>query len=498
MTYVWTEPVGNNTGIIVKNSLAKNNKVPLITVTQNRLSWYTCGPTVYDNSHIGHARAYVSVDIIQRILTDYYNINVVSIMGITDVDDKIVEKALKTNQTVSQVASFYEKEFLDKMDNLNIRKPYALTRVTEHIEDIKRFIKKLIDLEAAYVINGSVYFSMANYNGGKLLVSIDELTPYNENCCQNDKRDFRDFALWKKVSENEPHWNSDWGIGRPGWHIECSAMINTIFSGQLDVHSGGIDLKFPHHENEIAQTSTYFELKDDENWPNYFLHIGHLNINGRKMSKSEKNFIKIEDLLKDYTANNFRMFCLTKNFSSSVDYSTVQMNAAVLIEKKLFDFVAEMETVIKYSENNKRWQSRDFKLFEYFVSSQDNIRDALSNNFDTKKSINVLLSIRNYIYSDIKNIYSKELLCNILSYVKKILNIFGLVLPTCNNINLEYTLLVDTLVDFRKEIKEVSVKNDNKKIILKLCDNLRDVILPNLKIKLCDNKDNNPVWHFIE
>lgn len=239
-----------------------------------------CGPTVYDHSHMGHARTYIGFDVIHRILTDYFGYNVFLAMNITDIDDKIIAKAIEAKSDFKDISRSMETEFFNDCRHLNIRPPNVITRVSEYIPEIKAFIQKIIDNGYAYEQNGSVYFDVVKFSKADDH-SYAKLEPTNigdeEKLKEGEgaltatdaaleKKDKKDFALWKKVKEGEPFWESDWGPGRPGWHIECSAMVHAIFNEfPIDVHSGGADLKFPHHDNEIAQSEAYYGC---DNWIN--------------------------------------------------------------------------------------------------------------------------------------------------------------------------------------------------------------------------------------
>lgn len=229
-------------------------------------------------------------------------------MNITDIDDKIINKAIKENRDYLEISRHYETEFLDDMKRLNVGLPEVITRVSEYVPEIVSFTEGIIKNGYAYVSNGSVYFDVTKYNSdpnhtyAKLeptSVENKELLAEGEGILtqidEKEKRNEKDFALWKKSKEGEPKWQSPWGEGRPGWHIECSAMCASILKGYpIDIHSGGVDLRFPHHDNEIAQSEAYY---DCDNWVNNFWHAGHLHIHGKKMSKSLKNFISIKDIL---------------------------------------------------------------------------------------------------------------------------------------------------------------------------------------------------------
>ena len=254
---------------------------------------------------MGHARSYVSFDILKRIMTDYFGYNVKLVMNITDIDDKIIRKAIEENISFEELSRRYETEFFDDMRRLNVSLPESITRVSEFVPEIVAFIEKIIENGYAYESNGSVYFDVKKYSSepnhtyAKLeptSVNNKEKMAEGEGVLTNsetsEKRVEADFALWKKSKPGEPKWPSKWGEGRPGWHIECSAMAASIFKKYpIDIHTGGVDLRFPHHDNEVAQSEAYYNC---DNWINNFWHTGHLHIAGKKMSKSLKNFITIK------------------------------------------------------------------------------------------------------------------------------------------------------------------------------------------------------------
>ncbi|KAF6030961.1 hypothetical protein EB796_010728 [Bugula neritina] len=306
--FAWTAPPGGETGISIYNFHTRS-KLPLILSNEGNLKWYVCGPTVYDEPHIGHACCYVRFDVIRRILTNIFGINVVYMMNITNIDDKIIEKAKKVGQTTEQLSSHYESRFHQNMHRLNVLKPTVVHRVTDNIQSVIHFIQKLVESGHAYVTDqGSVFFRCDSYSSyGNL--SRMKVLPSEKAVDYDQKMKPQDFVLWKPRKPGEPFWDSPWGEGRPGWHIGCSVLASKVFGENIDIHSGGSDLIFPHHENELAQSNCYHHTNQ---WVNYWIHSGLLSKEGdnEKMSKSLGNIITIPDLLKKYTSNQFRMFCL--------------------------------------------------------------------------------------------------------------------------------------------------------------------------------------------
>lgn len=300
---------------------------------KNLVTWYMCGPTVYDHSHMGHAKTYIQSDILRRIMSDYFGYNVKLCMNITDIDDKIIMRANDRGIKFEELSRQFETEFFKDCESLNIRLPTVITRVSEYVPEIVAFIQKIIDNGYAYESNGSVYFNVHKYSksdnhtyakldpskvGNMEALAEGEGALTAENA-PTEKTNPEDFALWKKAKEGEPRWQSPWGEGRPGWHIECSAMAASIFKEfPIDIHSGGVDLKFPHHDNEIAQSEAYYEC---DNWINNFWHTGHLHIDGLKMSKSLKNFTTIKEMLQTYSARQVRFMFLLHSWHVTMNYS---------------------------------------------------------------------------------------------------------------------------------------------------------------------------------
>nr|XP_025730390.1 probable cysteine--tRNA ligase, mitochondrial isoform X2 [Callorhinus ursinus] len=266
----WLQPAGHDTGVKVYNSLTRR-KEPLIVGSVDAASWYSCGPTVYDHAHLGHACSYVRFDIIRRILTRVFGCNIIMVMGITDVDDKIIHRAAEMNVSPASLANLYEEDFKQDMAALKVLPPTVYLRVTENIPQIISFIEGIIANGHAYpTAQGNVYFDLQSRGDkyGKLVSVVPG--PVGEPV-DSDKRHASDFALWKVAKPQEVFWASPWGKGRPGWHIECSTISSLVFGSQLDIHSGGVDLAFPHHENEIAQCEAFHQCRQ---WGNYFLHSG--------------------------------------------------------------------------------------------------------------------------------------------------------------------------------------------------------------------------------
>lgn len=293
-------------------------KEPFVPQTEKRVTMYACGVTVYDLSHIGHARAMVVFDVIYRYLKAS-GYDVVFVRNYTDIDDKIINRANEESVPFNVIAERYIKEFDTDMASLNVKVPEHTPRATEHIDDMIAMIETLIKKGHAYEVDGDVYFDVSSFKDyGKLSgKDTDSLLSGARVNIDERKRSPLDFALWKKSKTGEPSWDCPWGKGRPGWHIECSVMSKKYLGDTFDIHGGGMDLIFPHHENEIAQA----ECASGKAFARYWIHNGFVNIDKEKMSKSLKNFLTIRDVLKDYPSEVIRLFLLSNHYRSPVDFS---------------------------------------------------------------------------------------------------------------------------------------------------------------------------------
>jgi cysteinyl-tRNA synthetase len=286
---------------------------------------YVCGPTVYNDIHIGNARTFLSFDVIRRYLL-YRGFEVTFVQNITDVDDKIIRKAAEEGVSAEEIAARYTAAFLKAMDDLGVMKPDHQPKATEEIPQMIGMVEQLIEGGHAYAIDGDVYFSVRSFPGyGRLSGrDIDDLLVGARVDVDERKTDPLDFALWKSAKPGEPKWPSPWGEGRPGWHLECSVMSIERLGTAFDIHGGGADLVFPHHENETAQS----EAATGEPFARYWLHGGMLNINAEKMSKSLGNFLVLKDVLADYPADVFRLLCLQTHYRSPLDFSDERLGEA--------------------------------------------------------------------------------------------------------------------------------------------------------------------------
>nr|CAD7256781.1 unnamed protein product [Timema shepardi] len=566
------------------NSLTRQ-KENFVPQDGNRVTWYSCGPTVYDSSHMGHARSYISFDILRRVLSDYFGYDVQYVMNITDIDDKIIKRArqnhlyekyvqenyslqknlsdakkvldlftvtVKTtidldkkcmiekllarmtsaveeleaavksnddtktkeaqkilltesrdplsewldqekgdsitdNSIFAELPRYWEAEFHKDMDALNVLRPNVLTRVSEYIPEIITYIEKIIVQGLAYESNGD------------LCVSEDRLS---------EKRSPNDFALWKRSKKGEPWWNSPWGKGRPGWHIECSVMASAVCGSSMDIHTGGVDLKFPHHDNELAQAEAYF---DNDHWVRYFLHSGHLTIAGCKMSKSLKNFVTIRDALNKHSARQLRLAFLLHSWKDTLDYSINTMDMAIQYEKLLNEFFLTIKDITRSRtckttiDSFQKFTNNDQELYNKLRAAKNSVHNALCDNVDTRTALDALRELIGNvnIYLRDKRVSGQEgnyiLLRDIGTYVTWIFKVFGAIpkedslgLPISGSgqtTNVEEIVMpyLTILAKFRDSVR-IQARQLQATEILKECDRLRDDVLPNVGVRLEDHE----------
>nr|XP_004054781.1 probable cysteine--tRNA ligase, mitochondrial isoform X1 [Gorilla gorilla gorilla] len=513
----WLQPTGRETGVQVYNSLT-GKKEPLIVAHAEAASWYSCGPTVYDHAHLGHACSYVRFDIIRRILTKVFGCSIVMVMGITDVDDKIIKRANEMNISPASLASLYEEDFKQDMAALKVLPPTVYLRVTENIPQIISFIEGIIARGHAYsTAKGNVYFDLKSRGDkyGKLVGVVPG--PVGEPA-DSDKRHASDFALWKAAKPQEVFWASPWGPGRPGWHIECSAIASMVFGSQLDIHSGGIDLAFPHHENEIAQCEVFHQC---EQWGNYFLHSGHLHTKGKeeKMSKSLKNYITIKDFLKTFSPDVFRFFCLRSSYRSAIDYSDSAMLQA---QQLLLGLGSFLEDARAYMKGQLACGSiREAMLWERLSSTKRAVKAALADDFDTPRVVDAILGLAHHGNGQLRASLkepggprSPAVFGAIISYFEQFFETVGISLANQQYVSgdsSEATLhgVVDELVRFRQKVRQFALAMPEamgdarrqqlleRQPLLEACDTLRRGLTAH-GINIKDRSSTTSTWELLD
>lgn len=352
-------------------------------ISENQVLMYVCGPTVYDCPHLGHARCYITWDVVYRYLK-FLGYNVKYCRNVTDVDDKILAKAKFEKTTQEEVAKKYYDIFSQSMNDLNVLKPDIEPFATKNIGEMIAIVKTLIDKGFAYESDGDVYFRVKKFEkyGNLSKQPIDDLESGARVEASDKKEDVLDFALWKK--DEVDGYKSPWGLGRPGWHIECSAMAKKHLAEQIDIHAGGADLVFPHHENEIAQS----ECANGVQFVKYWLHNGFVTINKEKMSKSLKNFVTIGDLLDNYDANTIRFFILTNHYRMPVEFNNLALSSAQEGFKRLNNSINDVVAFVGVDNISKNLEIEEVEQFKNAMGNDFNTSVALSVLFDIAKKAN--------------------------------------------------------------------------------------------------------------
>lgn len=504
-------PSAYRTGLRLKNSFTKEKDEFFTQSGDQRLYWYMCGPTVYNHSHLGHARTYLSFDILRRLLTDYFGYKVTLVMNITDIDDKIIINSQKAGQTLEEFGRYWEAEYFDDMQKLGIDPPDVLTRVTEYVPEIVLYIQKIIDNGYAYLSNGSVYFDTTTFRAKHQYCKLEPTALSDTERLQEaegalsdiysqEKRCMADFALWKKSKEGEPSWESPWGPGRPGWHIECSVMASDNLPCPLDIHSGGIDLAFPHHDNELAQAEAYF---DCQQWVNYFVHTGHLHIDGRKMAKSLKNFITIKEALQTYTSRQLRMLFVLHKYDTLMSYSDGSLDEAKERERQVNEFVLHAKATIRSSRiaQPQKLKQSDKDLLAEFRVLQTQVHAALCDNMSTDVAMNLLTELitKANLYME-KPDFKALVLTAIYNYIITMMKAFGLDYESGpgGEKSVEQVIgpVADAVSSFRDRVRSAA-REGNTKGVLEACDQVRDVDLLRAGVRI-EDKPTGSVWMLVD
>lgn len=463
-----------------------------------RVTMYVCGITAYDSSHLGHARSAVVFDVLYRILR-FLGYEVIYVRNITDIDDKIINRANKEGIFWKDLTEKYTKEYQEEMERLGVLKPFFEPKASEHIPEMIEIIMKLIEKGLAYVSNGDVYFSVEKFpRYGRLSArKLDEMLSGVRIDPSEKKRNPLDFALWKSAKPGEPYWQSPWGYGRPGWHIECSAMSLKYLGETIDIHGGGYDLIFPHHENEIAQS----EGATGKPFVRYFIHHGLITVDGEKMSKSLGNFVTTSYLLDKYHPEVIRAFLLSKHYRSPLDYSERGIED---MEKALYRMY-ETFYWIKKARAKKDGQSpkeRIKELQEKFQTFKENFLKALFEDMNTAQALGYLFSLEGDLYNFLNK--HADLTSEEVEILKKILveiqKISGELLGISHSDPIEFFKIERErkLRKFGKTIDEIEKLIEKrfqarKERKFELADQIREE-LKNLGIHLKDTKEET-FWY---
>ena len=458
----------------IYNTLSKKVE-EFVPIDPSEVKIYMCGPTVYDYFHIGNARSFVMADMVRRYL-EYKGYKVKFVMNLTDVDDKIIKKANEEKRKPNEVTDDYINAFFDDITKLKIKKADVYPKATEHMSEIIDLIKKLEEKKYAYNIDGNVFYDVKHFNEyGKLSgKNIEDLESGARIEINEEKSNPLDFSLWKKAKEGEPYWESPWGKGRPGWHIECSAMSCKHLGETFDIHAGGNDLIFPHHENEIAQS----EAANGKPFVKYWLHFGFLNINEEKMSKSLGNFFTAREVLKRYSAEAIRMFFAQAYYRGPLNFTDDLLTGAEKGLEKISNLVDKVNAEIK---KNNSGVKPEFDFKSYY----QRFEEAMDDDLNTSKAVAVIFDFINEINRTVANVeqidvwFYKKIKKFLYETAKNVLGLIHIRRKGSSN-NKLVGELVELLIKLRTEAKQ----NKN----YQLSDTIRDG-LKELGVVLQDGKE---------
>lgn len=371
----------------VYNTLTRQ-KEEFVPIEEGKVRMYVCGPTVYNLFHIGNARTFIIFDTIRKYL-EYKGYEVNFVQNFTDIDDKMIKKAQDTDTTVKELGDRYIMEYYQDADKLKIKRATVNPRATEYIEEMIAFISELIEKGLAYEVDGDVYYSTKSFAGyGKLSgQNLDDLQSGSRVEVDERKKDPMDFALWKKVKPYEPSWKSPWGFGRPGWHIECSCMALNLLGETIDIHAGGTDLIFPHHENEIAQS----EGRSGKTFAKYWLHGAFINVDNRKMSKSLNNFFTAREILEKYDSEVVRLFMISGHYRTQINFTIELLDSAKASLERMYNALTRLNGYLSTASEDV--QPEDETVKASLLSYKERFIEKMDDDFNTADAISVIFEL---------------------------------------------------------------------------------------------------------
>ena len=405
------------------NTLSRK-KEEFIPLEPGKVKMYACGPTVYDYFHIGNARTFIIFDALRKYL-EYRGYDVTFVQNFTDVDDKIINRAKEEGVSPREISEKFIQIYFEDSKTLGIEKADICPKVTENIGEIIEFVEELIDKGYAYEAEGDVYFDVSKYEDyGKLSKqNLDELQLGARVEVSEQKKNPLDFVLWKAAKPGELNWDSPWGSGRPGWHIECSTMAKKHLGDTIDIHGGGRDLVFPHHENEIAQS----EARSGKPFANYWLHVGYLNINDEKMSKSLGNFFTPREIAKEFDLENFRFFILSAHYRNPINFSRELLEAAKNGLDRLYTGKNNLEYLMENADDEASTENEE-KWFENLKQYKNRFNEVMDDDFNTADGIAVIFDLIREINTNVDEKTSKQTLqgaYNLFMELTSVLNLLG-------------------------------------------------------------------------
>ena len=446
----------------IYNTLSKE-KEEFKTIEDGKVKMYVCGPTVYDLIHIGNARPFIIFDTVRRYL-EFKGYDVNYVQNFTDVDDKIIKKANEEGVSSKEIAEKYIEEALKDARNLGIKEATSHPRATDVISDMVEMIKELIDKGYAYEVNGTVYFETMKFNQyGKLSKKNQEDLEAGARIAVNEeKKHPMDFVLWKPKKEGEPAWESPWGEGRPGWHIECSVMAKKYLGDSIDIHAGGVDLVFPHHENEIAQS----EAANEAPFATYWMHNGFINIDNKKMSKSLGNFFTVREIAAEFPYEVIRFFMLSAHYRSPINFSRELMDSSSKGLERIKTGASNLDFRIQNAKIDQLTEEEALKVSE-LETYLEKFEKAMDDDFNTADAVSVIFELVKFANTNVDKGSSKEWIEKIKSQLKVLCDILGI------EIEKEETLLdeeIEALIEKRQQAR----KNKDFALADQIRDDLKD------------------------
>ncbi|WP_455790550.1 cysteine--tRNA ligase [Clostridium butyricum] len=449
------------------NSLTRQ-KEEFVPIVPGEVKMYVCGPTVYNYFHIGNGRTFIIFDTIRRYL-EYRGYKVTFIQNFTDIDDKMINKANAEGITVKELGDKFIDEYYQDADGLQVKRATINPRATEYIDEVVEFVKDLIDRGFAYEIDGDVYFSTKKFEEyGKLCgQNLEDLQSGARISVDERKKDPMDFAVWKSQKPGEPAWESPWGLGRPGWHIECSCMAKKLLGDTIDIHGGGMDLKFPHHENEIAQS----EAVTGQKFANYWMHAAFVNVDNKKMSKSENNFVTARETLKKYNSDVIRFLMLSGHYRTQINFSAELLDSAKSSVERLYNCVNNLENLIN-EVNRKEANDSEKAYLKSLDKHREKFIEKMDDDFNTADGISVIFDLIKDINNNVSIDSSSELCEGALNLIRELGSPLGILQKTEEK-SLEVE--IQELIDKRQEAR----KNRDFALADKIRDDLkaRNIIL---------------------
>ncbi len=432
----------------VYNTLTRR-KEEFVPIDEKEVKIYVCGPTVYNFFHIGNARPFVVFDTLRKYL-EYKGYNVKFVQNFTDVDDKIINKAREEGVSAGEVSEKYIAEYYKDAAALNVKKASVHPKVTETMNDIIAFVADLINKGYAYEVDGDVYYSTRKFEGyGKLSgQNIEDLEAGARIEVGEKKRDPLDFALWKaRKTDDEIAWESPWGMGRPGWHIECSTMSKKYLGDTIDIHAGGQDLMFPHHENEIAQS----EAENGVKFANYWMHNGYITIDNEKMSKSKGNFFTVRDILQHYDGETMRFFLLSGHYRNPINFSDALMEQAKNGLGRMRNAKANLKHLISTCEGTMT--DAEKQVYEGLAKYRDQFCAAMDDDLNTADAISAVFELITAVNTQVREGSSKEFAEKSLAMLTELTSVLGLLQDddADDGVDAELQALIDERQEARKQ-----------------------------------------------